>query len=42
MDLREAVGTADGNVNALKSLRNNIDVEFHKMFVKAQVTNNNY
>lgn len=28
------------NVNALKTLRHNIDVEFHKMFEKAKVTNN--
>ncbi|KAL4142370.1 hypothetical protein QTP88_004842 [Uroleucon formosanum] len=36
IDLREAVGAADDNVNALKILRQNIDVEFHKMFEKAK------
>jgi len=34
IDLREAVGAADDNANALKILRQNIDVEFHKMFEK--------
>jgi len=40
VDLREAIGTAVDNVNALKTLRHNIDIEFHKMFEKAKVTNN--
>ncbi|VVC37017.1 Hypothetical protein CINCED_3A025954 [Cinara cedri] len=38
IDLRKAAGTAViDNVNAPKTRRNNIDVEFHKIFKKKMV-----
>jgi hypothetical protein len=38
IDLREAIELADDNVKALKHLRENIDIAFHKMFENAKVT----
>lgn len=40
IDLKEMVGLAEDNVNALKQLRTNIEPEFKKIFNEAQVTNN--
>jgi len=36
--LREAIELASDNVKALKNLRENIEVEFRKMFENAKVT----
>lgn len=39
IDLKEMVGLAEDNVNALKQLRANIEIEFKNIFNEAQVIN---
>jgi hypothetical protein len=42
IDLKEMIGLAEDNVNALKQLRTNIETEFEKMFIEVQVNTQYY